>query len=96
MWSMFNPTDTVSFVQAGNETIKVSPGTKDILRVSTIAQSLFTDYDMKTLEGIMRKGMVNVIRDTGCTGVIVKQLFVSPKALTCKIHTCMMIDRTTM
>ena len=44
----------------------------------------------------MGNEMVNVLRDTGCTGVIVKQSLVSPEALTGKMHSCMMVDRTTL
>ena len=40
--------------------------------------------------------MVSVLRDTWCTGVIVKQSLVSSEALTGKIHSCMMVDRTTL
>ena len=44
-----------------------------MLKVSTTAQpSLICNY-MKTVQGVMGKEMVSVLRDTGCTGVIVKQ-----------------------
>ena len=51
---------------------------------------------MKTLKGIMGEKMIDVLRDTGCTGVIVKQSLVSPELLTGKVHTCMMLDRSTL
>ena len=89
-------TDTVSFVQAGNETTKVSPGTEEILKVRTTARPSLTYNDMKTLKGIMGEKMIDVLRDTGCTGVIVKQSLVSPELLTGKVHTCMIVDRSTL
>lgn len=44
----------------------------------------------------MGKKMIYVLRDTGCTEVIVKQPLVSHESLTGKVHTCMMVDRTTL
>lgn len=44
----------------------------------------------------MGKKMIYVLRDTGCTEVIVKQSLVSHESLTGKVHTCMMVDRTTL
>ena len=89
-------TDTVSFVQAGNETTKVSPVTEEILKVSSTARPSLTNNDMKTLKGIMGEKMIDVLRDTGCTGVIIKQSLVSTELLTGKVHTCMMVDRSTL
>ena len=89
-------TDTVSFVQAGNETTKVSPGTEEILKLSTTARPSLTNNDMKTLKGLMGEKMIDVLRDTGCTGVIIKQSLVSTELLTGKVHTCMMVDRSTL
>lgn len=51
---------------------------------------------MKTLKGIMGEKMINVLRDTGCTGVIVKHSLVFPELLTGKVHTCVMVDRSTL
>ena len=73
---------------------KVSPGTEDALKVSTTARPSPICNDMKTVQGIMGNEMVSVLRDTGCTGVIVKQSLVSSEALTGKMHSCMMVDRT--
>ena len=68
----FIHTDTVSYVQASNDGTKVSPGMEDTLKVSTTAQPS-PICNMKTIQGIMGNEMVSVLRDTGCTGVIVKQ-----------------------
>ena len=92
----FIHTDTVSYVQASNDNTKVSPGTEDALKVSTTAQHSAICNDMKTVQGVMENGMVSVLCDTGCTGVIVKQSLVSSEALTGKMHSCMMVDRTTL
>ena len=51
---------------------------------------------MKTVQGIMGNEMVSVLRDTGCTGVIFKQSLVFSENLTGKMHSCMMVDRTTL
>ena len=92
----FIHTDTVSYAHASNDDTKVSPGTEDPLKVSTSAQASPICNDMKTVQGVMGKEMVSVLHDTGCTGVIVKQSLVSSEALAGKIHSCMMIDRTTL
>ena len=69
---------------------------EDALKVSTIAQPSPICNDMKTIQGIMGNKMVSALRNTGCTGVIVKQPLVSIEALTGKMHSCMMVDRTTL
>ena len=92
----FIHTDTVSYVQASNDGTKVCPGMEDTLKVSTTAQPSPICNDMKTVQGIMGNQMVSVLRDTGCTGVIVKQSLVSSENLTGKMHSCMMVDRTTL
>ena len=60
----FNPTDTVTYVQASDDGTKVSPGTEDALKVSTTAQPSPIYNDMKTEQGVMGKEMVSVLRDT--------------------------------
>ena len=85
-----------SYVQASNDGTKVSPGTDDALKVNTTAQPSHICNDMKTVQGVMGNEMVSVLRDTRCIGVIVKQSLVSSEALTGKIHSCMMVDRTTL
>ena len=40
--------------------------------------------------------IVNVLRDTRCTGVIVKQSLVPEGAFTGNSHKCMMVDRSTL
>ena len=92
----FIHTDTVSYVQASNVGTKVCPGMEDTLKVSTTAQPSPICNDMKTVQGIMGNQIVSVLRDTGCTGVIVKQSLVSSENLTGKMHSCMMVDRTTL
>ena len=92
----FIHTDTVGYVQASNDDTKVSRGTEDALKASTTAQPSPICNDMKTVKGVMGNEMVSVLRDTGCTGVIVKQSLVSLEDLTGKMHSCMMVDRTTL
>ena len=89
-------TDTVSFVQAGNETTKVSPGTEEILKVSTTARPSLTNNDMKTLKGIIGEKIIDVLCDTGCTGVIVKQSLVSPELLTRKVGWLVVLGLTAL
>ena len=92
----FIHTYTVSYVQASNDGTKVCPGMEDSLKVSTTAQPSPICNDMKTVQGIMGNEMVSILRHTGCTGVIVKQSLVSSENLTGKMHSCMMVDRTTL
>ena len=92
----FIHTDTVNYVQASNDGTKICPGMENTLKVSTTAQPSPICNDMKTIQGIMGNEMVSVLRDTGCTGVIVKQSLVSSENLTGKMHSCMMVDRTTL
>ena len=66
------------------------------MKVSTTAQPSPICNDMKTVQGVMGNEMVNVLRDTGGTRVIIKQSLVSSEASTGKMHSCMMIDRTTL
>ena len=49
----FIHTDTVSYVQASNDSTKVSPGTEYALKVSTAAQPSPICSDMKTVQGVM-------------------------------------------
>ena len=66
------------------------------MKLSTTDQPSPICNDMKTIQGVMGNEMVSVLHDTGCTGVIVKQSLVSSEALTGKMHSCMMVDRTTL
>ena len=86
----FIHTDTVSYVLASSDGTKVSPGMEDTLKMSTTAQPPICN-DMKTVQGIMGNEMVSVLRDTGCTVVIVKHSLVSSENLT-----GMMVDRTSL
>ena len=92
----FIHTDTVSYVQTSNGGTKVCLGMEDTLKGSTTAQHSPICKYMKTVQGVMGNEMVSVLRDTGCTGVIVKQSLVSSENLTGKMHSCMMVDRTTL
>ena len=51
---------------------------------------------MNTVKGMLGQNIVNVLRDTGCTGVIVKQSLVPESSFTGKSHMCMMVDRSTL
>ena len=48
---------------------------------------------MKTVQGMLGQEIVNVLRDTGCTDVIVKQSLVSEGTFTGNVHTCTLLDR---
>ena len=52
--------------------------------------------NMKTVQGTLGQKIVNVLRDTKCTGVIVKQSLVPESSFTGKSHMCMMVDRSTL
>ena len=45
---------------------------------------------------MLGKGIVNVLRDAECTGVIVKQPLVPEGAFKGNVHTCMMVYRSTL
>ena len=45
-------------------------------------------------EGIVDGKVVNVYRDTGCSGVVVRESLVKPDQYTGQIHTCFLIDGT--
>ena len=70
--------------------------TSGTLRVSTSSQMTSCSDTIKTVQGMLGQKIVNVLRDTGCTGVIVKQLLVPESAFTGNSHTCMMVDRSTL
>ena len=56
--------------------------TADALRVSTLSQMTLCCDNIKTVQGMLGQETVNVLRDTGCTGVIVKQSLVPESAFT--------------
>ena len=69
-WHCIIPTDTVSYMQAHDKNTK-DTFTFNTLRVSTSSQITSCSDNMKTVQGILGQKIVNVLRDTGCTGVIV-------------------------
>ena len=89
------PTDSVSYVQAHGENTK-DTFASDTLRVSASSQITSCNDNMKTLQGILGQKIVNVLRDTGCTGVIVKQSLVPENSFTGNSHMCMMVDRSSL
>lgn len=49
---------------------------------------------MPVLKGLVGKQKVSVLRDSGCSGVVVKQCLVKPSELTSREVTCILIDRS--
>ena len=47
---------------------------------------------MPVLNGLVNGQSVNVLRDTGCSGIVVKQELVEPNQFTDRIQTCMLIN----
>ena len=50
--------------------------------------------NMPVKKGKVGSNIVDVLRDTGCSGVVVKQSFVNPDQLTGKKHLCVLVDGT--
>ena len=72
------PIDMVSYVQAHGKNTKYT-FTSDTLRVSASSQMTSCSDNMKTVQGMLGQKIVNVLRDIGCAGVIVKQSLVPEK-----------------
>ena len=89
------PINTVSYVQAHGENTK-DTFTSDTLRVSASFQMTSCRDNMKTAQGMLGQKIVYVLRDTGCTGVIVKQSLMPESSFTGNSHMCMMVDRSTL
>ena len=89
------PTDMVSFVQAQGESTK-DTFTSDTLRVSASSQMTSCSDNMKTVQGTLGQKIVNVLCDTGCTGVNVKQSLLPESSFTGNSHMSMMVDRSTL
>lgn len=49
---------------------------------------------LKTVRGFVEDQEVEVLRDTGCTGVVIKSKFVKPEQMTGDNKRCLLIDRT--
>lgn len=47
-----------------------------------------------TSDGLIGNQRVKVLRDTGCTGVVVKESFVRQEQMTGGMKRCLLIDRT--
>ena len=80
----------------GEDEIKLQCG-KTLPLVTGLCKS--SDVDLKfrgktlpVLEGYIGNILVKTLRDTGCTGVVVKKQYVKPEEYTGKNQTCMMID----
>ena len=86
------PNNTVSYVQAHDENT-IDTFTSDTLRVSASSQMTSCSDNMKTVQGMLGQKIVNVLYDTGCTGVIVKQSLVPVSSFTGKSLMYMMVDR---
>ncbi|XP_041471848.1 uncharacterized protein LOC121421249 [Lytechinus variegatus] len=50
--------------------------------------------DMPVVEGMIDNKIISVLRDSGCSGAIIKQDLVSQKQMTGEECTCVLIDRT--
>ena len=62
-------------MQAHDENTK-DTFTSNTLRVSTSSQMMSCSDNMKTVQGMLGQKILNVLCDTGCIGVIVKQSLV--------------------
>ena len=71
----FEVYNKMSYVQAHGENTN-DTFTSDTPRVSTSYQMTSCSDNMKTVQGMLCQKIVKVLRDTGCTGVIVKQSLV--------------------
>ena len=89
------PNKTVSYVQAHGENTK-DTFKSDTLKLSASSPMTSGSDNMKTIKGMLGQKIVNVLRDTGCTGVIVNQSLVPESSFTGRIHMCMVIDRSTL
>ena len=64
------------------------------LPVLTAACSGQRNHMMPVQEGKINNHVVKVLRDSGCTGVVVKTKYVEPQQMTGEVKTCMLIDGT--
>ena len=81
-------TNTVTYSQATAETALMK--TENQVRGSSAA-SLSV---MNTVQGMLDKETVEALRDTGCSGVIVKKILVPEEACTGRNQTMVMVDCT--
>ena len=65
--------------------------TENQVRVSSAAS---LSAEMNTVQGMLGKETVEVLRDTGCSGVIVKKILVPEEAYTGRNQTMVMVDCT--
>ena len=82
-------TNTVTYSQETAETALKK--TEYQVRVTSVASL----SEMNTVLGILGKETVEILRDTGCSGVIVTKLLVPEEAHTGRIQTVVMVDYTT-
>ena len=80
--------NTVTYSQATAETALME--TKNQVRVSSAASL----SEMNTIQGMLGKETVEVLRDTGCSGVTVKKTLVPEEAYTGRNQTMVMVDCT--
>ena len=82
-------TDVVNYSQATTnerEMVKTSVGSP--IKVSSVSSL----SEMSTVQGFVGEKPVDVLRDTGCSGVIVSKDLVPEKAYTGRSHTMVMVD----
>ena len=81
-------TNTVTYSQATAETALMK--TENQVRASSAASL----SKLNTVQGMLSKETVEVLRDTGCSGVIVKKILVPEEAYTGRNQTMIMVDCT--
>ncbi len=56
----------------------------------------FTGARLPVAEGLLNGQVVTVMRDTGCTGVVVRRSLVPPEQMLDKVSSCMLVDKRRM
>ncbi|XP_052763944.1 uncharacterized protein LOC128205922 [Mya arenaria] len=85
---------TASVQKDGTEKEKVCAAFLPVTNTSLYSKALCTSSDnvMPTAEGLLGNRHVKVLRDTGCSGVIVKKALVYIDDITDRPQTCLMAD----
>lgn len=87
-------TETVSYANSCCDDVKVNRADTDTFKVSTLSPLLDNKSGMTIVKGNIESQEVNVLRDTGCTGVIVKRALVPENSFAGNINSCMMVDKS--
>ena len=81
-------TDVVNYSQATNERKMVKTSVGSPIKVSSVSSL----SEMSTVQGFVGEKPVEVLRDTGCSGVIVSKDLVPESAYTGRSQTMVMVD----